>query len=54
MLKEKEASWSPEQAWTVWREEKSLAPAGNRIPDHPVHSFLVYLLRVGKYDDMKS
>jgi hypothetical protein len=24
------AGWAPEPVWTLWRNEKSLAPAGNR------------------------
>jgi hypothetical protein len=27
-----DAGWAPEPAWTAWSIEKSLAPAGNRIP----------------------
>jgi hypothetical protein len=26
-----EAGWAPEPVWKLWKREKSLAPAGNRI-----------------------
>jgi hypothetical protein len=27
-----EAGWTPEPVWKLWRREKFLPPAGNRIP----------------------
>jgi hypothetical protein len=30
---------APESVWTLWRREKSLAPAGNRTPTYMVGFF---------------
>jgi hypothetical protein len=27
-----ESGWAPETVWTLWNREKSLSPAGSRIP----------------------
>jgi hypothetical protein len=38
----REAVWAPEQAWTLWRREKSVSPAANRVPilGRPEHSLV--------------
>jgi hypothetical protein len=27
---EQKASWTPDPVWTIWRRQKTLAPAGNQ------------------------
>jgi hypothetical protein len=40
---EKEAEWTPETVWMIWRRGKSLSPAGIQTPDCPVCSVTVML-----------
>jgi hypothetical protein len=34
---EQKASWTPDRVWTIWRRQKTLAPAGNqtKVPRLP-------------------
>jgi len=35
---EQETRWAPGPVWTRWWREKSPAPTGTQIPDHPARS----------------
>jgi hypothetical protein len=37
--------WALQPVWTIWRREKSIAPAGMRTPDRPARSMVAITLR---------
>jgi len=45
-----EAGGAPEPVWMLPRIEKSVAPTGIRIPDHPAHSLAIILTKLNRSD----
>jgi hypothetical protein len=51
---EQKTGWDPQLVWTLWRREKSLAPARNQSNSRRTDLLVTELLNVDRHTDMQS
>ena len=49
---EQDAGWASEMFWAVWRQERTLSPAGIRTPDHLARRLVTTLITVALLPSM--